>query len=104
MRSAVDFIRSLFRFWRGCSMRRTGMWIVGGTVMALLVPAAMSLAGTVPGRSGAAGNTGSARVAAAAPAAFAHPGVVVGRAQLDLVRTKVAAGAQPWKSAYDQMR
>ncbi|WP_311315003.1 alginate lyase family protein [Streptomyces naphthomycinicus] len=41
--------------------------------------------------------------AEAAPAAFAHPGVTVSRAQLDFARTKVLAGAQPWKSAYDQM-
>ncbi|MFF5468698.1 alginate lyase family protein [Streptomyces achromogenes] len=41
--------------------------------------------------------------AQAAPAAFTHPGVTVSRAQLDFVRGKVLAGAQPWKSAYDQM-
>ncbi|MFF2325474.1 MULTISPECIES: alginate lyase family protein [unclassified Streptomyces] len=40
---------------------------------------------------------------AAAPAAFTHPGVLVSRPQLDFVRAKVQAGAQPWKSAYDQM-
>lgn len=39
----------------------------------------------------------------ASAAAFAHPGVLVSRAQLDFVRTKVNAGAQPWKGAYDQM-
>ncbi len=42
--------------------------------------------------------------APAATAAFQHPGVVVSRAQLDFVRTKVQAGAQPWKAAYDQLR
>ena len=36
-------------------------------------------------------------------AAFTHPGVLVSRAQLDFVRAKVQAGAQPWKGAYDQM-
>lgn len=41
--------------------------------------------------------------AAAAPATFVHPGVTVSRAQLDFARGKVLAGAQPWKSAYDQM-
>ncbi|MDX2850832.1 alginate lyase family protein [Actinacidiphila glaucinigra] len=41
--------------------------------------------------------------AEAAPAAFSHPGVLVSRAQLDFVRGKVQAGAQPWKGAYDQM-
>ncbi|XVV09404.1 alginate lyase family protein [Actinoplanes sp. CA-131856] len=39
----------------------------------------------------------------AAPIAFAHPGVLVSRAQLDFVKGKVAAGAQPWLSAYNQM-
>ncbi|MCG8928130.1 alginate lyase family protein [Lentzea sp. CC55] len=44
--------------------------------------------------------TGSAQ---AAPATFVHPGVVVSRPQLDFMRTKVLAGAQPWKLAYDRM-
>ncbi|MEV6008508.1 alginate lyase family protein [Streptomyces sp. NPDC051976] len=39
----------------------------------------------------------------AAPATFVHPGVTVSAAQLDFVRTKVNAGAQPWKAAFDQM-
>ncbi|MEV6896488.1 alginate lyase family protein [Amycolatopsis sp. NPDC051372] len=39
----------------------------------------------------------------AAPATFTHPGVLVSRPQLDFVRANVNAGAQPWKSAYDQM-
>ncbi|MBF9133112.1 alginate lyase family protein [Plantactinospora sp. S1510] len=39
----------------------------------------------------------------AAPAAFTHPGVLVSRPQLDFVRSRVSAGAQPWKGAYDQM-
>ncbi|WP_405883016.1 alginate lyase family protein [Streptomyces sp. NBC_01136] len=39
----------------------------------------------------------------AAPAAFVHPGVTVSQSQLDFARTKVDAGAQPWKAAYDQM-
>ncbi|MFD7088418.1 alginate lyase family protein [Streptomyces sp. NPDC056730] len=40
---------------------------------------------------------------AAAPAGFTHPGVNLNTAQLDFIRGKVQAGAQPWKSAYDQM-
>ncbi|MFD9736571.1 alginate lyase family protein [Umezawaea sp. NPDC059074] len=39
----------------------------------------------------------------AAPAVFAHPGVLNSAASLDFIRTKVNAGAQPWKSAYDSM-
>jgi hypothetical protein len=38
-----------------------------------------------------------------APATFTHPGVLVSRPQLEFMRTKVLANAQPWKSAYDQM-
>ncbi|MEU8973455.1 alginate lyase family protein [Streptomyces monashensis] len=44
-----------------------------------------------------------AQRAQAAPSAFVHPGVTVSRAQLDFARGKVLSGAQPWKSAYDQM-
>lgn len=43
------------------------------------------------------------RPQAAAPAQFAHPGVLNSRAQLDFVRTKVQAGQQPWKGAFDAM-
>ncbi|MFJ9037731.1 alginate lyase family protein [Streptomyces sp. NPDC102406] len=41
--------------------------------------------------------------AEAAPATFAHPGVTVSKGQLDFAKAKVDAGAQPWKSAFDQM-
>ncbi|MGY0058616.1 alginate lyase family protein [Streptomyces sp. LZ34] len=41
--------------------------------------------------------------ATAAPAAFTHPGVLVGSSQLDFIRGKVQAGAAPWKGAYDAM-
>src|SRR6266568_3013378 len=34
---------------------------------------------------------------------FTHPGVLVSRTQLDFVKQRLAAGAQPWKGAYDQM-
>jgi hypothetical protein len=33
-------------------------------------------------------------------AGFYHPGVLVNRAQLDFIKAKVAAGAEPWKSAF----
>ncbi|MFJ4786701.1 alginate lyase family protein [Streptomyces sp. NPDC088794] len=45
----------------------------------------------------------SAPAAHSAPATFVHPGVTVSAAQLEFARTKVNAGAQPWKGAYDQM-
>ncbi|MEU9099767.1 alginate lyase family protein [Streptomyces sp. NPDC048361] len=35
---------------------------------------------------------------------FHHPGVVVGRSQLDTVREKVRAGQEPWHSAYEKMQ
>src|SRR5689334_14533237 len=46
----------------------------------------------------------SAPAPAEAPAVFAHPGVGVSRAQLDFVKAKVQAGAQPWTSAYNQAK
>lgn len=54
-----------------------------------------------------AGGTAAASPAAAQHAgvqAFAHPGVLVTRAQLDNVKRQLAAGAQPWTSAYSAMR
>lgn len=44
-----------------------------------------------------------AEAAVLAPATFVHPGVGSSRAQLDFMRSKVLANAQPWKAAYDQM-
>lgn len=35
---------------------------------------------------------------------FVHPGILVSRAQLDFVKAKVAAGAQPWKAAFDRLK
>ncbi len=32
---------------------------------------------------------------------FHHPGVLVNKAQLDFVKSRVAAGAEPWKTAFD---
>lgn len=46
----------------------------------------------------------TAQTAEAAPAVFAHPGVGVSRAQLDFVKAKVQAGAQPWTNAYNQAK
>jgi hypothetical protein len=67
-------------------------------------------ASTSPSRSASASPSASAGPSltptkgAQAPAAFAHPGVVVSRSELDYIRGRVAAGAQPWKSAYDSLR
>jgi Alginate lyase len=44
-----------------------------------------------------------ADAASPAPATFVHPGVTVSQGQLDFARSKVNAGAQPWKGAFDAM-
>ena len=38
-----------------------------------------------------------------APSTFKHPGVLVDKAQLDFIKSKVASNAEPWKSAYNAM-
>ncbi|GAA1593259.1 MULTISPECIES: alginate lyase family protein [Kribbella] len=60
-----------------------------------LVLAAALLAGTLSSPSAQAAD---------APATFTHPGVGVSQAQLDFVRTKVQAGAQPWTDAFNQAK
>ncbi|GAB3943184.1 alginate lyase family protein [Kribbella albertanoniae] len=67
-----------------------------GVVSAGLVAGALS--------SPAAAVQPAAPAPAEAPAVFAHPGVGVSRAQLDFVKAKVQAGAQPWTNAYNQAR
>jgi hypothetical protein len=37
----------------------------------------------------------------APPTGFRHPGILVDRAQLDFVKAKIAAGAEPWTSAFN---
>jgi len=39
-----------------------------------------------------------------APGAFRHPGVLINRAQLDFVKAKIQAGAEPWTSGYNKAR
>jgi hypothetical protein len=34
---------------------------------------------------------------------FVHPGILLDKSQLDFVKGKIAASAQPWKGAFDQM-
>ncbi|MFC9247536.1 alginate lyase family protein [Streptomyces sp. NPDC057136] len=63
--------------------------------------ALLTTAVTAPAVAGPAAPDRTAQ--AAAPAVFTHPGVLVSRPQLDFVRERVLAGAQPWKGAYDQM-
>ncbi len=40
----------------------------------------------------------------AEPHAFVHPGGVVGQAEIDFVRAKIAAGEEPWMSALAKLR
>lgn len=70
----------------------------GPAALALGLAAALTLAPAAH-----AGPPRPAPAPAAAPAQFAHPGVLNSRAQLDFVRTKVQAGQQPWKAAFDAM-
>jgi hypothetical protein len=53
----------------------------------------------------AAANTNSTAPASASAGTtkggFHHPGVLINRAQLDFIKSKVAAGAEPWKSAFE---
>jgi hypothetical protein len=70
-------------------MRRTTRWVVACATLALLTPATVALAASRP---------------APPPVPFVHPGVLVGQAQLDLARQKVAAGVAPWRAAYAQLR
>jgi hypothetical protein len=59
---------------------------------------------TLIGAPAASARTAEDPVHVAAPAVFKHPGVLVSRAQLDTMRSRVTAGTQPWKRAYDAMR
>jgi hypothetical protein len=38
------------------------------------------------------------------PTSFRHPGILVNVAQLELVRQKVQAGAEPWSSAFEKLK
>jgi hypothetical protein len=51
----------------------------------------------------AAGSLVTHQALAATTTGFVHPGVLESKAQLDFVKGKVAAGAQPWAGAYSAM-
>jgi hypothetical protein len=76
-------------------IRTTAIAVIGATALAVTSIAAPA--------AGAAPLPRTTTVVKAAPATFVHPGVLVSKGQLDFVRSKVNAGAQPWKGAYDQM-
>ena len=87
--------------------RFAGLSAVLGAVAAaaVMAPASASPVPTPEAATRAAilQHTAKAAAVAASPAAFVHPGVNLDSAQLDFVRAKVQAGAQPWKTAYDSM-
>ncbi|MFF0339581.1 alginate lyase family protein [Kribbella sp. NPDC004875] len=69
--------------------------------LVLAAACAALVAGTLSSPAIAASN---APAAVDAPTAFTHPGVGVSTAQLDFVRAKVQAGAQPWTNAFNQAK
>jgi hypothetical protein len=70
--------------------------------LAVAAACAALVAGTLGSPAVAASK--AAPVAVDAPATFTHPGVGVSRSQLDFVRAKVQAGAQPWTNAFNQAK
>jgi hypothetical protein len=81
--------------------QRGKLALVVTTVTALLLTLAPAAAAEVTATAGGSASTNG--VVIAAPATFTHPGVLVSRPQLDFIRSRVIANAQPWKGAYDQM-
>jgi hypothetical protein len=81
--------------------RRRGLALLVATLSGALL--ATVLAGAASAANPPTTAATAATVTPAAPAVFTHPGVMVSQSQLDFVRGKVQAGAQPWKSANDQM-
>ncbi len=63
-----------------------------------------ALAFTASGAAITNGSTLSPRSTVSSKGGFYHPGVLVNRAQLDFVKTKVTAGAEPWKSAFEEAK
>ena len=49
-----------------------------------------------------AGGDGGTGGEAGTPGGFVHPGILVDKGMLDFVKAKIAAGAEPWKSALAQ--
>lgn len=74
---------------------RTKPLLLAAACAALVAGALSSPAGAAPK---------AEPMAVDAPATFTHPGVGVSQAQLDFVRSKVQAGAQPWTDAFNQAK
>jgi hypothetical protein len=73
----------------------------GGSGLATGGAAGQGADASVPTGDGGAGQ-GGGDAPPSGTGAFRHPGLIWNRSQLDLVRDKVKAGAQPWKAAYDK--
>lgn len=86
---------------RGRHIRRRRLSVTVVSTLLAFVLGAVTLPSLLSNDADAAGAQPSA--AATAKGAFNHPGVLVSKAQLDFVRGKVKAGAEPWKSAYNAM-
>ncbi|MFJ9843198.1 alginate lyase family protein [Kitasatospora sp. NPDC101155] len=84
-------------------MRRstTRTLISGAALAALLLPVAATPAGA---RTPAGAATAAATAAKRQAAGFQHPGVLVGAEQLAFVKGKLDAGAEPWTSAFADLR
>ncbi|MFF0201299.1 alginate lyase family protein [Streptomyces sp. NPDC005017] len=85
---------------RGRHVRRRRLSVTVGSAVLAFALGALTLPSLLPEDAEAAGPQPSA----AAKGSFEHPGVLLSEGQLDFVRGKVKAGAEPWKSAYDAMR
>jgi hypothetical protein len=59
-------------------------------------------AGDSGGPAGASGSAGAGAGIVTMTNGFVHPGILVSGGMLDFVKGKIAAGAQPWKDAFDR--
>ena len=71
-----------------------------GIAAAALPHLAQAAEDTSPGTS----THNSSLAAAATPRSIIHPGILQTRADLDFMRTKIKAGEEPWKSAWDRLQ
>lgn len=85
--------------------RRRYLPALAAVAALLLVPSGPSALASAPTKAPTEAPTTLAAEppVAFAPATFTHPGVGVSRPQLDFIRSRVLAGAQPWASANNQM-
>ncbi|MGW5469686.1 alginate lyase family protein [Streptomyces chartreusis] len=86
---------------RGRHGRRRRLSVTVVSTLLAFALGALTLPSLLSDDAEAAGTQPSA--SATAKDSFKHPGVLVSDAQLDFVRRKVKAGAEPWKSAYNAM-